>query len=237
MAGFVAPKIDAESLTTAELAKTIDHSLLQPTLTREDIVRGCAVAARRQVASVCVKPCFVPLARDLLAQTDVKVGTVVGFPHGSSTSRTKAFEAADAVLMGAVEVDMVQNVGELLGDNYEAVRQDVAAVREAIGSDVLLKVILENAYLEPDQIAISCQLAEEGGADYVKTSSGYAATGAKIEDLKLMRASVSDRIGVKAAGGVRDGKSAYEVIAVGVTRIGATATEAILEDFHIRFGR
>lgn len=230
------PVLDVETLTLEELAKTIDHSLLKPQLTRQDIIDGCGLAARYDVASVCVKQSFVPLSVDLLAGTDVAVGTVVGFPHGAGTSRAKAFEAEELVELGAVEIDMVINIGEMLSGNSGYVQEDIATVRRAIGDGILLKVILENHYLDDAQIAEGCRLAEAAGANYVKTSTGYAETGAKLEDLKLMRASVGPRVGVKAAGGVRSLESALDVIAVGVTRIGATATAKILDDFREKYG-
>ena len=230
------PTLRVETLTLQELAKTIDHSLLKPHLTRQEIIDGCELAAKYDVASVCVKQSFVPLAVEVLAGTDVAVGTVAGFPHGASTSRAKAFESEELVQLGATEVDMVINIGEHLSGNYDYVQQEIAAVRQAIGDDILLKVILENHYLTSEQIAKGCQLVEAAGGDYVKTSTGYADTGATLDDLKLMRASVSPHIGVKAAGGVRSLESALDVIAVGVTRIGATATQKILEDFKISTG-
>lgn len=226
------PQLHVDTITLAQLAKTIDHSLLQPQLTRDDIIAGCKIAAEYQVASVCVKQCYVPLAADLLAGTDVLVCTVCGFPHGSMTSTAKAWEAREIVSMGAVEVDMVQNVGELKSRNFDAVKADIAAVREACGPDVLLKVILENALLTTEEIALSSKLAEQAGADYVKTSTGYADGGAKIEDLKLMRASVGPSVGVKAAGGVRTMDSALAAVAAGATRLGATATAKILDEFR-----
>jgi deoxyribose-phosphate aldolase len=230
------PALNVDTLTLQELAKTIDHSLLKPQLTRQQIIDGCELAARYDVASVCVKQSFVPLAVEVLSGTDVAVGTVIGFPHGTSTTRTKAFEAAEMVELGATEIDMVINIGELLSGNLDYVQQDIAAVRQAIGGDVLLKVILENHYLTREQIATACQLAEAAGTDYVKTSTGYAETGATVEDLKLMRATVGPHIGVKAAHGIRSLESALEVIAVGVTRIGATATQKMLDNFKAQKG-
>lgn len=226
--------LDVKTLTLEQLAKTIDHSLLKPELTEQEVIEGCALARRYDVASVCVKPCHVPLARRLLEGSDVKVGTVVGFPHGSSTTETKAFEARQAVASGAEELDMVINIGALRYGQDDLVRADIRAVVDAAGDKAIVKVILENHYLTDEEKVRACRLAEEAGAHYVKTSTGFAPSGATIEDLKLMRASVSPHIGVKAAHGVRNLDAALEVIAVGVTRIGATQTAQILEDFKKR---
>ena len=228
------PTLDVQNLTLKQLAKTIDHSLLRPELTDDDVVAGCELARRHDVASATVKPCHVALAARLLAGSDVKVGTVVGFPHGSHTTATKVFEARDALANGAEELDMVINVGALRSGQDDIVRDDIRAVVETAGDKALVKVILENHYLTDDEKVRACHLAEEAGAHYVKTSTGFAPTGATIEDLKLMRASVSPNVGVKAAGGVRSLDAALEVIAIGVTRIGATRTERILEEFKAR---
>ncbi len=229
------PTLNVESLTLEQLAKTIDHSLLKPGLTDDDVIAGCELARRYNVASVCVKPCHVALAARLLAGSDVKVGTVVSFPHGHSTTATKEFEAREAMANGAEELDMVINIGALRSGDDDLVRDDIRAVVDAAGDKAIVKVILENHYLTDEEKVRACHLAEEAGAHYVKTSTGFAPTGAKIEDLKLMRASVGPHVGVKAAHGVRSLDAALEVIAAGVTRIGATQTERILEDFKKRF--
>lgn len=226
------PQLKVETLTFEQLAKTIDHSLLKPELTDDDVIAGCELAKRYNVASVCVKPYHVPLAARLLADSDVKVGTVVGFPHGGVTTETKAFEARDAIANGAEELDMVINIGALRSGQDDFVREDIRAVVEAAEGRALVKVILENHYLTEEEKRRACRLAEEAGADYVKTATGYAPTGATIEDLKLMRDSVGPEVGIKAAGGVRSWEAARDVIAVGVTRIGATSTERILEEFR-----
>jgi len=221
------------TLTYEQVAKTIDHSLLRPELTEQDIIDGCELAARYHVASVCVKPCDVALAARLLAGTDVAVGTVIGFPHGSSTTATKVFEAHDALELGAVELDMVINIGWLRSGCDEAVEQDIRAVVEAADGH-LVKVILENAYLTDDEKVRGCRLVEAAGAQFVKTSTGFAPSGATLDDLRLMRRTVSPAIQVKAAGGVRTLDALIEVMNVGVTRSGATATEQMLEDFKAR---
>ncbi|MBC7224579.1 MAG: deoxyribose-phosphate aldolase [Anaerolineae bacterium] len=228
------PKLDVETLTLEQLAKTIDHSLLKPELTDEDVIAGCKLAAKYHVASVCVKPCHVALAAEVLKDSDVKVGTVVGFPHGANTTATKVFEAKEAIANGAEELDMVINIGALRGGRDDYVRDEIRAVVEATEGKALVKVILENHYLTDEEKVRACKLAEEAGAHYVKTSTGFAPTGATLEDLKLMRATVGPNVGVKAAHGVRSLDAALEVIAIGVTRIGATQTERILEEFKAR---
>ena len=226
--------LNSETITYEQLAKTIDHSLLNPVMTDNEVRAGCELAARYNVASVCVKPCHVTMAAELLKDTTVEVGTVIGFPHGSSTTASKVFEAQDAINNGATELDMVLNIGELRSGNADFVRQDIAAVVRAARGKAIVKVILENAYLSKDQIRQACMLCEEVGADFVKTSTGYAPGGATIEDLQLMRATVGPQVQVKAAGGVRTLDAILEVIDVGVTRVGATATASILDDFRAR---
>ncbi len=228
--------LDRTALTYSRVARTIDHSLLRPELTEEDVIAGCALAQRYHVASVCVKPCDVPLAVRELNGSDVAVGTVIGFPHGSSTSETKAFEARQATQLGATEVDMVINIGWLRSGADERVQRDIAAVVEAAGGK-LVKVILENAYLTDEEKIRGCHLVEAAGADFVKTSTGFAASGATLDDLRLMRREVSSRVQIKAAGGVRTLDALLDVMDVGVTRVGATATQQILDEFQARFGQ
>lgn len=227
-------RLNIDTLTLRELAKTIDHSLLRPELTDQEVLEGCDLARRYDVASVCVKPCYVKMAAEALAGCDVAVGTVIGFPHGSVTTQTKVFEVQQAIEDGAVELDMVLNIGALRSGRYEDVLTDIAAVVEAARGKALVKVILENAYLTSEQIQIACHACEQAGADFVKTSTGFAPSGAKLDDLRLMRASVGPDVQVKAAGGVRTLEAALQVIDVGVTRIGATATATILDDFARR---
>lgn len=230
----MAETLYSKTITYEQLAKTIDHSLLRPELTEADVIAGCELAKKYHVASACVKPCHVPLAARLLAGSDVAVGTVVGFPHGGSTTATKAAEATEAIANGAAELDMVINIGELRSGHADTVREDVRAVVEAAKGKAIVKVILENAYLTDDEKVLGCKLAEEAGAHFVKTSTGFAPSGATIPDLKLMRASVGPDVRVKAAHGVRTLDAILEVIDAGATRIGATATAAILEDFKKR---
>jgi len=230
----VTTHLDSKTITDHQLAKTIDHSLLRPELTEADVVAGCELAAKYDVASVCVKPCHVKLARQQLAGTDVAVGTVVGFPHGSNSTVTKVAEAQQAIAEGATELDMVLNIGELRSGHADYVRSDIQAVVKAANGKAIVKVILENAYLTDEEKVLGCKLCEEAGADFVKTSTGFAPGGATIPDLKLMRATVGPQVQVKAAGGVRTLDALLEVIDIGVTRVGATATAVILDEFNQR---
>jgi deoxyribose-phosphate aldolase len=224
-----------ERLSLRDVAKTIDHSLLKPELDDQFIEDGCRLAAKYDVASVCVRPVDVKRAKEILEGTDVAVGTVVGFPHGDHLTATKVFEARAALADGATELDMVINIGALKSGRDEDVRADIAAVVDvAHAAGAIVKVIFENAYLTPDEIVRACHAAEAAGADFVKTSTGYAASGATHDDLRLMRASVSPHVQVKAAHGVRTLDALLAVMELGVTRIGATATAAMLEDFKAR---
>lgn len=227
--------LDIHNLTYEQIAKVIDHSLLRPELTEAETIAGCELALRYHVATVCVKPCYVPLAAQILAGSDVLVSTVIGFPHGGNTTHAKVFEAREAIAQGARELDMVMNIGQLRSGNHEAVRDDVrAVVEEAHASGVKVKVILENAYLSDEEKVIACRLCEEAGADWVKTSTGFAPSGATIADLKLMRASVGPQVQVKAAGGVRTLDALLDVMEAGCSRSGATATAAMLDEFKRR---
>ncbi len=227
--------MDSKTITYEQLAKVIDHSLLRPELTDDDIIAGCDLAGRYHVASVCVKPCHVQLAAQVLTGSDVAVGTVIGFPFGAHTTATKAFEAREALAGGATELDMVINIGALRSGRSEYVCDDIrAVVAEAHARGALVKVILENAYLNDEQKVLGCRLAEEAGADFVKTSTGFAPSGATLEDLRLMRASVGPRVQVKAAGGVRSLDALLAVIDAGCTRCGATRTAEMLDEFKAR---
>lgn len=224
--------LNSKTITYEQLAKVIDHSLLRPELTEADVVAGCELAARYHTATVCVKPCHVRLARECLKDSDVRVSTVIGFPHGSNLTAVKVAEAQQAMDEGAVELDMVMNIGELRSGKNDYVRDDIKAVcKAAHARDVKVKVILENAYLMDEEKVIACKLSEEAGADWVKTSTGFAPSGASLEDLRLMRKTVSEKVQVKAAGGVRTLQALLDVIDTGATRCGATATATILDDF------
>lgn len=239
--------------TYLELAKMIDHSLLHPTMTDRDLEEGCRLAAKYQVASVCIKPYAVRQAAALLQGTGVHVGAVIGFPHGNSATESKRYETELACRDGAVEIDMVLNAGKALGGDWDYVEADVRAVcDEAHRHGAKVKVILENDYLgnggggmgSDDLKRRLCQLCERAGADWVKTSSGYGFVkqpdgsynykGATEHDLALMRASVSDRVQVKAAGGVRDLDGLIRVRELGASRCGATATAAMLDEYRRR---
>lgn len=226
--------LNSQTITYEQLARVIDHSLLRPELTDSEVIAGCELARRYQVASVCVKPCHVRLAAGLLADSGVAVGTVVGFPHGSHTTAVKVFEAQQALADGAAELDMVINIGALRSGQYELVRSDIQAVVNAAHGRAIVKVILENAYLSDEEKRSGCRLAEEAGADFVKTSTGFAPGGATLDDLKLMRAAVGPQVQVKAAGGIRSLDALLTVIDLGVTRVGATATAAMLDEFLSR---
>jgi len=224
-----------ESLTERQIAKTIDHSLLRPELDDAFVEDGCRLALEYDVASVCVRPVDVRRATAILVGSDVKVGTVIGFPHGSSTTATKVFEATQSLADGAVELDMVVDIGALKSGRDEDVRADIAAVVEAgHAGGAIVKVILENAYLTDDEKVRGSRMTEAAGADFVKTSTGFAPSGATHEDLALMRRTVSPHVQVKAAGGVRTLDALIDVMNLGVTRVGATATKTIIEDFRAR---
>ncbi len=233
--------------TCHDIAQMIDHSLLRPELTEEDVRKGCQIAKKYKVATVCCRPSEVTLVKELLQDSDVKTTTVVGFPHGCNKTETKVFEAEQAIEDGAVELDMVINIGRLRNGDYDYVKKDIQAVVEAskAGLDqnpplaghprqvgVVVKVIFENYYLTDEQKKIACRLSEEAGADFVKTSTGFAGGGATLEDLRLMRENVSEKVQVKAAGGVRDLEAALKVREIGCTRFGATRTETIMEECY-----
>jgi deoxyribose-phosphate aldolase len=222
-------------VTERDIAKTIDHSLLRPELDDAFVDDGCRLAAAYDVASVCVRPTDVARAKAILAGTDVAVGTTVGFPHGNHRTETKVLEARKALADGAVELDMVIPIGALKSGRDAEVLADIAAIVEvAHAAGALVKVIFENAYLTDNEKIRACQLTEAAGAEFVKTSTGFAPGGATHDDLALMRRSVSPHVQVKAAGGVRTLDALLAVMALGVTRIGATATAAIIDDFRAR---
>jgi len=227
--------VTIESLTYLDVAKTIDHSLLRPELDDAFVRAGCELAAAYDVASVCCRPVDVVRARSVLAGTDVKVGTTIGFPHGNQRTDIKIAEARAALADGATELDMVLLIGALKSGRDAEVQADIAAV-VAVAHDAgaIVKVIFENAYLTDDEKVRACRMTEAAGGDFVKTSTGFAPSGATIDDLKLMRANTSPHVQVKAAGGVRTLDALLEVMNVGVTRVGATTTSTILDDFRAR---
>jgi deoxyribose-phosphate aldolase len=227
------------SLTTYEgLAKMIDHSLVRPELTDEQVVAGCELAKRYQVASVSVRPCDVDLAVRLLSGSGVAAGSIAGFPHGSSTTPVKLYEIRDVLRRGATEVDMVLNISKLLSRQFQYVETELLqCAEECHKQGALLKVIFENAYLTDELKIIACRIAARAEVDFVKTSTAFAATGYTIEDLKLMRKHSPERVGVKAAGGVRTLEKALEVYEVGCSRFGATATATILDAWTARLSQ
>jgi deoxyribose-phosphate aldolase len=227
--------ISIDTLTERDIAKAIDHSLLRPELDDDFVEAGCRLAAEYDVASVCVRPADVARAKAILDGTDVAVGTVIGFPHGNHLTATKVFEAQRALAEGATELDMVIQIGALKSGRDAEVLADIAAIVEvAHASGAIVKVIFENAYLTDDEKTRACHLAEAADADFVKTSTGFAPGGATHDDLRLMRANTAPHIQVKAAGGVRTLDALLDVMALGTTRIGATATKAIIDDFRAR---
>jgi len=226
--------LNSKTISVDELAKVIDHSLLRPELTEQEVVAGCELAREYHVATVCVKPVDVKLAFSILKDSDVAVGTVVGFPHGSTTTAIKVVESKQAIQDGASELDMVINIGALKSGNHEVVFEDIKAVCETARGKALVKVIFENAYLTNEEKVTACHLSEKAGADFVKTSTGFAPSGATVDDVRLMRANVSEKVQVKSAGGVRTLDALLAMIDAGVTRSGATTTAAIVDEFKQR---
>jgi deoxyribose-phosphate aldolase len=221
----------------ASIAKMIDHSLLQQKLTDAELDAGCRLARDYAIASVCIKPYYVARAAELLAGSGVLVGTVVGFPHGGHLTKIKVAEAEAAVDDGAVELDMVVNIGKVLSEDWPYVTQDIRAVVEAAHARrAIVKVIFENCFLQDSHKEMLCRICGEVRADFVKTSTGYGDGGATDEDLKLMRRASPAHVQVKAAGGVRTFERLLAVRAIGVTRVGATATQAILDECKQRLG-
>ena len=210
------------------IASYIDHTMLAPQATVSQIRKLCEEAVKYHFASVCVNSCHVALCAELLKGTGVNVCTVVGFPLGAMSTKAKAFEAECAVADGAVEIDMVINVGALKDENWTFVEDDIRAVKKACEGK-LLKVILETCLLTDDEIVRACQLSEAAGADYVKTSTGFSKGGATAEAVSLMRKTVGDRLGVKASGGIRDRESALKMIEAGASRLGCSAGVKIME--------
>jgi deoxyribose-phosphate aldolase len=217
------------------LAKMIDHCLVRPELIDEQVVAGCELAKRYQVASVSVRPCDVDMAVRLLDGSGVAVGSLAGFPHGSTTTAVKLYEIRDVLRRGAREIDMVLNISRLLSRQFQYLEVElVQAAEECHKQGALLKVIFENAYLTDELKIIACRISARAEVDFVKTSTGFAPTGCTMEDLQLMRAHTPPRVGVEAAGGVLDLEKALAVYQVGCSRIGATATASILDAWKAR---
>ncbi|MHA2245585.1 MAG: deoxyribose-phosphate aldolase [Candidatus Hodarchaeales archaeon] len=212
------------------LARYIDHTVLKADATEEEIQKLCEEAKSYEFASVCVNPTNVKHAKTFLQNSPVKVCTVIGFPLGATTPTVKAIETRDAIANGAEEVDMVINVGALKSGNDDLVKRDIEAVVQAAEGNALVKVILETALLTKEEIIKGSLLAKLGGADFVKTSTGFSTAGALVEDVALMRETVGPEMGIKAAGGIRTHKIAEEMIKAGATRIGASASVSIVKE-------
>jgi deoxyribose-phosphate aldolase len=235
-------------ITVREIAKMIDHSILHPTMTDADLKRECAVAKKYDVASVCVKPYAVKLAKECLKGSDVKVGCVIGFPHGNSSTTVKVFETEQACSNGAVEIDMVINIGKALGGDWEYVEKEIKAVTEMSHKHkAIVKVIFETDFITRTEDKIKlCEICTKTGADFVKTSTGYGFVkqpdgeynykGATLEDIELMRAHSGPNVQVKCAGGVRSLDDLLKMRYAGATRSGATATAVMLEEARKKFG-
>lgn len=216
-------------LTGEQLAKMIDHTLLKPESTREEIETLCAEAKEYSFATVCINPSYVPTAAAVLKNSDVGITTVIGFPLGATTTFTKVEETKDVIKAGATEVDMVINVGWLKSKDYEAVEQDIADVVSAANGQAEVKVIIETGLLTDEEKVEACKLAQAAGADFVKTSTGFGPGSATPEDVALMRKTVGPDMGVKASGGVRDIESARIMVTAGATRLGASSGIAIVQ--------
>ncbi|KAI2465363.1 deoxyribose-phosphate aldolase [Annulohypoxylon bovei var. microspora] len=231
----------ATAMTIPQIAKLIDHSLLHPTMTDKEILAGLEIAKKYKVASACVKPYCVPVAKDVLDGSGVLICAVIGFPHGNSTTAIKVLEAEEAVKAGAQEIDMVVNVGKVLGGDWEYVRNEIQSINETVVKrGGILKVIFENDYLQDEEIVHLCKICTALSVAFVKTSTGfgfvkqpgglYSYKGATLPHLQLMKANVGPTVQIKAAGGVRTLSEVLAVVSLGVTRIGATATAAIMEE-------
>ncbi len=212
------------------ITQMIDHTILKADASEEEVKILCNEAKKYQFATVCINPCYIPQAFHILEGTEVGITTVVGFPLGNMTSMAKAYEAKEAVELGATEVDMVINIGALKDEKHDYIRHEIEAVVRAakdINKDTIIKVILETCLLSKDEIVKACELAVEAGADFVKTSTGFSTGGATVEDIALMRKTVGPDIGVKASGGIRTYKDAKAMVEAGATRIGASASKVI----------
>jgi deoxyribose-phosphate aldolase len=216
--------------TTAAVARALDHAVLRPEYTSSDLAAHAAMCINRGVGCICVRPCDVAAAARLVTGSPVAVASVIGFPHGSHRPETKALEARLALADGARELDMVMNIGRFLSGDHEGVRDDIAAVvAEAKRGGGLVKVILETCFLSPGQIATACRLAEQAGADFVKTSTGYGTDGATPDAVRIMLDTVGGRLGVKASGGIRTWSDAVMYLDMGCTRLGVGDAARILD--------
>jgi deoxyribose-phosphate aldolase len=223
-------ELDMSTATYLDYAKMIDHSILQPTMTDADLEAGCELARNYQVASVCIKPYYVARCAEILKGSGVFTSTVIGFPHGGHVTAIKVAEALQAMKDGAVELDMVVNIGKVLSKDWKYVAQDIKAVVDvAHANKAIVKVIFENCFLQDEHKIELCKICGDVNADFVKTSTGYGATGAVDDDLRLMRKYSPAHVRVKAAGGVRTFERLPVVRDIGVSRVGTTSTQAILD--------
>jgi len=218
-------------ITFEKLAKMIDHTVLKPTLTRDEFIKHWQEVRKFNFGAISVNPCFTSLAAKLVKETDVKVDTAIGFPLGATTPEVKAFEARNAVENGAHEIDMVINIGALRSGDHELVKRDIEGVVKAAKGRVV-KVIIESGFLTDEEKKRACELAKEAGADFVKTSTGFAIGGATIHDVKLMRKIVGEDLGVKAAGGIHHFEDAVAMIDAGADRIGTSASIQIMKELE-----
>jgi deoxyribose-phosphate aldolase len=224
--------------TYFDIAKMIDHSLLNPTLSAANLEAGCQLALEYDVASVCIMPFYLKRCAEMLRGSTVKASTTIGFPHGGHTTAVKRAEAEQALADGCQELDMVVNISQVLSGNWDYVRTDTRAVIEpAHAAGQKVKVIFENCFLNDEQIIELCRISSDLGADWVKTSTGYGTGGATHDDLRLMRKHAAPHVQVKAAGGIRDLDALLAVRALGVTRVGASRTRDILDDCRRRLGQ
>ncbi len=224
------------ALKPGDIAGMLDHSTLQPWLTEKDIRHGCEVALKYNTASVCARPCDVPILAEMLRGSSVKVCTVIGFPHGSNQTAIKEAEARLALEEGCEELDMVLNIGRLKAGDNAYVEAEIRRLAEiAHRSGAILKVILETCFLTDEEKVTACRLSESAGADFVKTSTGYGSAGCTIEDLKLMRSAVSEKVRIKGSGGIRDLDTVLACRAAGASRCGVSATEKIMAEAEKRF--
>lgn len=217
-------------LTKNEFLKMVDHTILKPNATTEQVKEVIEYAKNNNCASVCINPCFVSLAKDILAGSNTKVCTVIGFPLGANTTEVKVFEAKDAAKNGADEIDMVINISKMKDKDYDYVLKEIESIKNS--TDKLLKVIIEDAYLTKEEIKIATELCVKAKADFVKTSTGFAETGAKVEDVSIMKQTGTDNIKIKAAGGIKSLSDVLDLYEAGATRFGLSRTKDILNEME-----
>lgn len=223
--------MEQKVLDVRDIGKMIDHPILKPEMTDSDVIEQCGIAIKYNVATVCVRPYDVALCKKILQNSDVLVSAVIGFPHGNHTTSVKVFEVNKAIEDGAVELDIVMPIGKIRSGDWDYVKEDVRAVTEACHErNVLVKIIFENAYLTNQEIVKCCKLCEELKVDFVKTSTGFADTGATVENIKLMRESCGPQVAIKASGGIRTLEQVLELYKAGANRIGTSSTQKIMEE-------